>query len=242
MAVGQGKGGGPKTEEGKARSCMNAVKTGENVKRYDLINENAGKLPMCKMCAETQQHECAAAKQCLKLRDKISDYFLSQEKRDPKYHEKYTIPQIAMMDMLYDWKLHWITENLAKEKVVTDKEGNPIGTQPVVDNQDFYAVINFMNALGKSPKDLQLTRDKMEQLDMALAELLTSASPERAEGYMQQIMADVKAYHESKAQAEQMRADDAVILRMLQQDKKAEMINETLDTDNIPDSPFKNGE
>ena len=237
----QGEGGGPKTPEGKARSAMNAVKTGQHVKRYDLIGKNAGKLPMCSMCGEEQKAACGQAAKCLKLDEKIAGYFLSHEKRDPKYHEKYTIPQIAMMDMLFDWLLQDTADNLNEMIPIYDKEGNPVGERPKINDQRFYTLQNMMAALGKTPKDLALTRATMESLDLQIAEMLASAQPEKAEEFRNKILDSVKKWHEGKSRADNRRALDQAIEAHVSHTEKAENIVD-FTAENIPDSPFDNGE
>lgn len=217
----QGEGGGPKTEEGKARSSMNGLKHGKFMKRFERIGELAGTLQICTQCGYEQQQQCQVNKQCAIWEEKVVAYHLSHEKRDPNFIEQHTLPQLAMMDMILDWKLNWVAQNLGEVEDILDQKGNIVGKRQIVGPGELYELINSLKALNKTPADLHMTRATLEQMDVEYAKLLEAQiDPEKAEAHKEAIIKQMQDFRDAKKEADKMRSQDQAIQEFIESEGK----------------------
>jgi len=219
----QGEGGGPKTEEGKAISSMNALKTGRYMRNFQRLKGNlAGNLPICRSCGEEQQAECRVLQVCQLQEELVYAYHLAQAERDLQGIEHLNVLQLASMDLLFSQRLRWAVENLGATEKAVDKSGRRI-TQPVVKNEDIYTLINMMNALNKSPQDMQLTRQTQENINVEWAKLLEAQiSQEEALKSRERILEMMQGWGEAKQQASKMAQEDEAIQRWVNTGKLEE--------------------
>lgn len=227
---------GPKSDEGKNRSAMNGLKTGEYMTRFDLISgDNAGKLRICEPCGSEQKGQCQEAKTCL-LQDEITlRYIKAHRTKKPMFHEQISIPQIATMDMIFTQKLRYAQQNLFEKTI--DESGNE---KDLIDEKYIYMLMNMMNNLSKTLKDMQQTRATQENIDVAWAELAKAdIDPEKAAENRHKIVESMEKFRESFDKAKQKRElDDAI--KQFRTGEDQTKSNISLDAD-IDLNPFGDG-
>lgn len=162
----QGKQTGPNTEDGKKVVSMNALKTGEFLKKYHRLSTKAGKLAACKRCGEEQQAICISKKNC-ELQDYfIASYFKSRDERNPDYIEAINIIQTANMELIFSTKLQYAIEH--QDDVYKDPES---GQEKHTINWYYISnLMNMYNSLGKNPEQMLLTRKTMDSSDAQWAQ------------------------------------------------------------------------
>lgn len=227
---------GPKTEEGKAISSMNALKTGEYMTRFDLISgESAGNLKICEPCGDEQKAQCRIVKTCI-LNDEITlRYIRAHRSKKPEFHEQISIPQIATMDMIFTQKLRYAQQHLFEKTI----DENNI-ERDLIDEKYIYMLMNMMNNLSKTLKDMQQTRATQENIDVAWAELAKAdVDPEKAAENRQKIVESMDKFRESFSKAKEKRELDEAIKQF--RNGEAQIKDENrLDSD-IDFNPFGDG-
>ena len=215
------------------RACMNALKDGEYMTRFDLIQgANAGKLKICEPCGSDQQKECGEAQRCILHNEITLRYIYAHRTKKPMYHEHISIPQIATMDMIFTQKLRYAQQHLFEKTY--DAEGNE---RDLIDEKYLYMLMNMMNNLNKTLKDMQQTRATQENIDVAWAELAKAdLDAAKAAENRQQIMEQMEEFRRTYSSAvEKRNLDDAIDAFRKGEDKLLE--NDNLDAD-LGDSPF----
>jgi len=202
---------GPKTEEGKKRSSMNALKTGQFMKNFQRLDEQAGHLSICKNCGAEQQADCSAVKSCLLQDELILAYHKAHADKNLDHIEGINMVQMASMDMIFSTKLRWALENMGKTETVTGSKGEKIPV-PIVKTEDLYALMNMMRALSKTLPDMQLTRQTQENIDLEWAALLQAdLTAEKAEANMRQILTNMEKFRLRSLEAQEIRKLDQTI-------------------------------
>lgn len=239
---GQGIGGGPKTEAGKAISSMNALKTGMFMTRFQRISEQAGKLKLCDSCNKEQKDLCISEKRCILHEELIVRYHLAHSERDPKHIEELNVIQLATMDLIFSSRLRYAIENLGKTKIINDKDGKKIGEREIIDQQYIYMLMNMMTNLSKTLPDMQLTRQTQENIDVEWAKLLeTEIDPEKAIEAKRKILEGLNEFRKSSVTAKEMESQDEAIQDFLITEKKSKGNDEdhtNIDIGSIPGTPF----
>ena len=213
---------------------MNALKDGEYMTRFDLINgNNAGRLVICEPCGDDQKKECQGAKRCILHNEITLRYIYAHRTKKPMFHEHISIPQIATMDMIFTQKLRYAQQHLF-EKTVDPETGYE---RDLVDEKYLYMLMNMMNNLNKTLKDMQQTRATQENIDVAWAELAKAdLDAEKAAENRQKIMEQMEEFRRTYSTAvEKRNLDDAITQFRKGEDKQLE--TEAADTD-IGKSPF----
>ena len=233
---------GPKTEEGKRRASMNAIKNGRYVTRFWKIEgEYAGNLAICNTCGQSQAEICQEEKTCL-LQDKLTlAHLKTLRSKNLKHREQIDIAQIAQMDFIYSVKLKEVINNLGAIETYIDDKGNE-RQRTAVSNEDMIVLMNFANHLQKNLKAMQLTRESQDISDVAWAELATAQiNKEEAEKARQAILDGIAAYKESQGKAKDMEELDEAIREFRLGEGKSKHSDDSPKLINPPANPFGHG-
>jgi len=199
-----GKATGPKTSDGKAKSSMNALKTGEHMRMFFRISHQAGELKICEGCGEEQQNACRSAQTCLLQDSMIASYMKAQAEKNPDHIEEFTIVQVATMDMVFSVRLKYALDHI--NDTWTDPETGK--TQFVINSDYMYMLMNLFDRLNKRLEDMQLTRKTIDDSDLGWNRLVDEKiDREEAKAYLEklqrqltQIRNDVQAAAENRSQ------------------------------------------
>lgn len=231
----QGKQTGPKTPEGKAISSMNNLKTGEHLRMFHRITEQAGKLKICQNCGDDVRNYCKEIKEC-QLQDKfIVAYFKAKAEKDPKYIHEITLPQLASMDMIFTIKLKYALDHIED----TYKDPKTGREKPVIDFNYILELKTLFDALNKSLEDMQLTQKSLDNSDAAWAALVDpKVDKEEAKEYLERIARQTEILKQASEEARKKRETDKDIQEYRKATDKDEGEDTNIDVEKIGDNPF----
>lgn len=208
-------------------------------RHYFLINKYAGKMSICKNCTESQQSKCKNDKSCELLINTTQAYIQTHQKKDPKYVEKITIPQLATLDLIFTQKLNYALMHLNETKEVKGPDGK-VYIKEVIGTDYLYSLINMAKSLNKSLSDMQLTSQTKTTMDVAWAHLSKAkVDPKKADELKKKILKGLKTWEKKKVEAKEMEKSDPTITRYEKEidemDREKDINIDDLD---LPDNPF----
>lgn len=204
----QGKQTGPKTETGKAIVSMNAVKSGEYLRKFHRLGLKAGKMERCQACGEAQIAVCTEIASC-ELQDFfISQYFKAYSDRDLSHIEEINMLQTAQMDLLFDTKLQYAIAHI-DDKVKDKETGRDVY---LIGWEYLYGLVNMYTTLRKNMDDMKMTRKTIDNDMGILKELMNlQLDPEKEDETRREVLGQIEKLVQMTDRVSTMRKSDKTI-------------------------------
>lgn len=231
----QGNQTGPKSDDGKIISSMNAVSTGMHLRKFHrLPAAKVGKMDICQDCGQEQIDVCVAIKNC-----ELQDYFIAQYSKaymdkDLSHIEEINILQTSQMDFLFNAKLKYAVDNF-EERIIDPETGFE---RHLIDWSYIYGLVNMYTVLRKNLDEMKMTRKTVDD-DIGMLKKLMELQLDRTgeDKTREEVLQKVEALIETSEKVSDMRKSDKTI----QEFRKTQVDDSLADSVNLkalPRSPF----